>query len=106
MDTRLKIILNIRAGAAIHLPVLAKTVLPNVSILEAGFNFGIITVMTPGILPLTLQNRSELPVEMVLDLNSPAYDGLELEDALEQCLSDDSRCIPVAKKTRSRTINI
>jgi|JI6StandDraft_1071083.scaffolds.fasta_scaffold28617_5 hypothetical protein len=106
MDSKFKIVVNLRAGAAIHLPVLAKAVLPNVAIVEPAFNFGTVTVMTPGVLPLTLQNRSELPIEMMLDLSSPAYEGLELDDALEQCVSDDSRCIPVARKPRNRIVNI
>lgn len=106
LDDKFKIVLNLRAGASIHLPVIAKAILPNVTILEPTFNFGTITVLTPGALPLTLENQSELPAEMVLDLSSSAYDGLELDDAFEQCFSDESRCIPVVRKPRSRLINI
>lgn len=79
MDLKSKIIVNIRAGASIHLPVYAKVIVPNILIVEQTFNFGTVTTMSTANLPFTLWNKSDMLVDLIMDMSSPIYDGLELE---------------------------
>lgn len=76
MDLKAKIVVNVRAGASIHLPVFAKVIIPNLVIMEPAFNFGTVTAMSTANLPLTIWNKCDLPVDLIMDLNSPIYEGL------------------------------
>lgn len=86
----------IRGGKVIKIPLSAKTIIPQVSILEEIFDFGNITTLgNAATLSMTLTNQSSIKADMVLDLRLPeenpsAPDGIECLDVIPADDQDDS----------------
>ncbi|EWS70940.1 flagellar associated protein, putative (macronuclear) [Tetrahymena thermophila SB210] len=65
------IIVYIRGGRILKLPFQGQTIIPQVSILEELFDFGNITTLgNQGILKMSLQNNSNIPADLVLDMRT------------------------------------
>lgn len=67
----------------LSLPFQVKTIVPKVEIKEAGFDFGKITTLgNSGVLPMTIQNLSNIDAELMLDMrgedqNPDCPDGID-----------------------------
>lgn len=63
------VLIYIRGGKTIQIPFYAKSIIPNIVILENEFNFGNITTLgNAGGQKMALVNNSPIACELVLDL--------------------------------------
>ena len=92
--------MHIRAGATIELPILATTVVPFIDIQQPILNFGTITIMSSNVISITIENKSEFFVDLMLDLTEQAAkDCLSVweeeewmaEEVLEFCMKTDEK---------------
>lgn len=62
--------LFVRGGPTIELKVLAKIIVPNVTIIQPEFNFGFASFGEKETLPLTFSNNSELTARVIIDFRT------------------------------------
>ena len=63
-----EIVVNIRGGKQLRLPVRAVSIVPELEILEAGADFGGVTQGDQRIMPLTIMNSSDITGKIELDI--------------------------------------
>jgi len=63
-----EIVVHIRGGKALRLPVRACAKVPQIEIEEAELDFGGITFGDSKTLPLTIYNHSDIPAKLLLDI--------------------------------------
>ena len=91
-----EIMILIRGGRVLKIPFSARTIIPEVVILEDEFNFGNITTLgNSTILLMSVVNKSQISAELVLDMrgdneNPTAPDGIECLDVKMADEADDS----------------
>jgi hypothetical protein len=85
MDFQSEILVNIRGGKALRMPVRAVAKIPNITIEETELDFGGITRGDSKTLPLTVYNNSNIPAKLILDIR----DYPEFEIILPPSSQDD-----------------
>ncbi|EGR27619.1 hypothetical protein IMG5_193180 [Ichthyophthirius multifiliis] len=79
-EVKYDIYIQIRGGKTLKLPFQVTVIIPNVQIEEPVFNFGNITTLgNPGVLPFTLKNYTDIPVELIIDIRNKGDDSEESE---------------------------
>ena len=67
-DFSAEIIVNIRGGKPLRMPVRAVAKIPEIQIEEIELDFGGITFGDSKTLLLTIHNRSDIPAKLILDI--------------------------------------
>lgn len=62
------IMVNIRGGKPIPMPIKANAIIPDVKILQENFDFSGVTFGDSKVLPLTIHNYSNIEAKLILDL--------------------------------------
>lgn len=70
-----EIVVNIRGGKPLRIPVLVNTIIPEIFIEEKQIDFGGITFGDSKTLPLTFVNESDITAKIILDMREyPEFD--------------------------------
>lgn len=63
-----EIVVNVRGGKQLRIPVGAKTVVPDLFIEEPVIDFGGVTFGDQKVMPITIYNRSDVTAKLILDI--------------------------------------
>ena len=88
------LVVSIRGGKQVKLPLRAKVIIPHVRIMEDDFDFGGVTYGSTAILKMTLLNESSIPAVLNLDLTNeiehPGIQFLQIVPSQDAENDDDS----------------
>lgn len=73
------LVFNVRGGRNLRIPLHAESVVPDVAMEQAGFEFGGVALGGDMSLPMTVMNKGNIAASLILDLTQ--YDGFSINTA-------------------------
>jgi len=90
-----KIIVNIRGGKPLEIPIKANSLKPDVKIEEEEFDFAGVTFGDSKILPLTIHNFSPIDAKIIMDLREYPEFELIVDDAMQDNDTASELMVPI-----------